>query len=263
MTDRLQAELAMAKHIEQSLLPPPRPNWPGLDVLCYSASAREVGGDFYAYHHFDNPTLAGSGNGADKKFAIAVGDASGKGMPAALLMAVSLASFQSALDQSWQPAKLLAHLDQTIQPYTRTSFQNCAFCYVEITPPAAGDNRAWNLSVANAGCVPPLVRRTGGAVEWIEVGGTPLGIGLGAQDGYTEAGFALQPGDLVILTSDGVIEAMSAAQEMFGFERLEQAVAGGPDSNAEAIVNHLRTSVDSFIGEAEPHDDLTIVVIQV
>jgi serine phosphatase RsbU (regulator of sigma subunit) len=183
-------------------------------------------------------------------------------MPAALLMAVSLASFQSAIDQSLQPAKLLAHLDQAIQPYTRNSFQNCAFCYVEIIPPSDGD-REWMLSVANAGCVPPLVRRADGAVQWIDVGGTPLGIGLGAQDGYTEACLTLQPGDLVILTSDGVIEAMTSAQEMFGFERLEQAVAGGPATNTEAIVAHLQSSVEAFIGQAEPHDDLTIVVIQV
>ena len=245
------------------MLPPPRPDWPGLDVLCYSASAREVGGDFYAYHHFDG--LPGGGNGHEnrQKFALAVGDASGKGMPAALLMAVSLASFQLAIDPQLKPAKLLAHLDEAIQPYTRTGYQNCAFCYLEIMPHSAHESRQWHLRVANAGCVPPLVRRADGQVEWIEIGGTPLGIGLGARDGYHEAGCILHPGDLVILTSDGVIEAMTVAKEMFGFERLEQTIASGPTRSAADMVDHLRRAVDLFIAGAEPHDDLTIVVLQV
>ncbi len=263
LTDRLQAELAMAQHIERSLLPPPRPNWPGLDVLCYSASAREVGGDFYAYHSFDGLPDDGNGHQARPKFALAVGDASGKGMPAALLMAVSLASFQSAIDSRLNPAKLLARLDETIRPYTRTGYQNCAFCYIEIIPDSSPEKRQWRLSVANAGCVPPLLRRASGRVEWIEIGGTPLGIGLGASDGYREECAMLYAGDLVILTSDGVIEAMTAAREMFGFERLEQAIAGGPTQSAEAMVDHLRRAVESFIAGAEPHDDLTIVALQV
>ena len=150
-----------------------------------------------------------------------------------------------------------------IQPYTRTGFQNCAFCYLEIIPPPAATQQLWHLNAANAGCVPPLVRRTDGRVEWIDIGGTPLGIGLGAEYGYREASFTLQPGDLVILTSDGVIEAMTARKEMFGFERLERTVANGPSHNAEAIVEHLRQAVDSFTAGTEPHDDLTIVALQV
>jgi len=86
---------------------------------------------------------------------------------------------------------------------------------------------------------------------------------LGARDGYREACFVLHPGDLVIMTSDGVIEAMTTAREMFGFERLEQAQAGGPTHSAAKMVDHLRLAVESFIAGAEPHDDLTIVALQV
>jgi sigma-B regulation protein RsbU (phosphoserine phosphatase) len=192
-----------------------------------------------------------------------VGDASGKGMPAALLMAVSLASFQSAIDLGLEPAELLAHLDEVIMPYTRTGRQNCVFCYVEVLLSGGGTSDTAMLRAANAGCVPPLIRRQNGAIEWVEVGGMPLGVGLGAEDGYPEATISLRPGDLVILTSDGVIEAMSASKEMFGFERLEEAVATGPTTSAEAMSGHLRAAVASFTGNAEPHDDLTIVVGQV
>ncbi len=245
LTDRLQHELTMARVVQQNLLPPPRPNWSSLDVLCYSIPAREVGGDFYAYYAFGNPSK--------DHFAVAVGDVSGKGMPAALLMAVSLTSLQSSIAEALAPAELLAQLDAAIIPYTRTGLENCALCYAEI--------KDRTLRVANAGCVPPLIRRTNGLVEWVDIGGTPLGVGLGAQDGYVQATLPLAPGDLVILTSDGIVEAMTAAREMFGFERLEQAVATGP-SRAEDMLAYVRAEVLAFVGESELYDDLTIVVLQ-
>ena len=115
----------------------------------------------------------------------------------------------------------------------------------------------------NAGCITPIIRRVDGTVEWVEVGGIPLGVDLGAKFGYQEVSRSLSKGDLVILTSDGVVKAMTAAEEMFGFEQLEQAVASGPQSNAEAMLAHLRTTVEAFVGDTEPHDDLTMVVVQV
>jgi ligand-binding sensor domain-containing protein/serine phosphatase RsbU (regulator of sigma subunit) len=247
LNDRLQHELNMARAIQLNLLPPSRPNWPGLDVLCYSTPAREVGGDFYAYHAFTNPVK--------NYFAVAVGDVSGKGMPAALLMAVGIASFQSNVVKALPPAQLLAQLDESLVPYTRTGLENCALCYIDIH----GDT----LRAANAGCVTPLIRRKNGATEWIEVGGMPLGVGLGAQDGYSEVAVTVAPGDLIVLTSDGVIEAMAPTREIFGFGRLEQAVATGPQHSAEAMLSHLRDTVLDFVAGIEPHDDLTLVVVQV
>jgi serine phosphatase RsbU (regulator of sigma subunit) len=247
LNSRLQHELNMARAIQLNLLPPPRPNWPDVDVLCYSTPAREVGGDFYAYHVFANPSKS--------HFAVAVGDVSGKGMPAALLMAVGIASFQSNVGQGLAPAQLLAQLDDALMPYTRTGLENCALCYIDI--------QGNTLQAANAGCVTPLIRRVGGSIEWMEIGGTPLGVGLGAQDGYSQMTTTVSSGDLVILTSDGVIEAMTASREIFGFERLEQAVATGPETSAEAMLSHLRDAVLHFVDGEEPHDDLTIVVVQV
>jgi len=247
LNDRLQHELNMARAIQLNLLPPPRPDWTGLDVLCYSTPAREVGGDFYAYHAFTNPL--------EDYFAVAVGDVSGKGMPAALLMAVGIASFQSSVVKGLPPAELLAQLDDALVPYTRTGLENCALCYIDIH----GDT----LRAANAGCVTPLIRRGDGPIEWLEIGGTPLGVGLGSQDGYSEITMTVSPGDLIILTSDGVIEAMTSTREIFGFERLEQAVVAGPQTSAEAMLSHLRDTVLDFVDGVEPHDDLTIVVVQV
>lgn len=247
----IQRELDVAHTIQASLLPPPQPDLAGLDVVCYSIPAREVGGDFYTYHAFEDGT-----------YALAVGDISGKGMPAALLMSVSLASLQATIPQLLPPGELLLQLDHTIARYTRTSRQNCALCYLEITPPAPESDQGL-LRAANAGCIPPIVRRVAGQVEWINVGGIPLGVELGAEYGYREVKFELTRGDLVILTSDGVVEAINEREELLGFERLEQAIARGPQTSAEAMLAYLKSEVANFVGQTEPYDDLTIVVAQV
>ncbi|MCB0166190.1 MAG: SpoIIE family protein phosphatase, partial [Anaerolineae bacterium] len=252
-----QRDLALAKDIQQSLLPPSRPDWP-LDIICYSKPAHEMGGDLYAYHHF-----AVESAGAEK-FAVAVGDVSGKGMPAALLMAVTLASFQYTISQHVSPGQLLHRLDQTVEGYTGGTRQNCAMVYVEIrVTPAASQQSTAVMKAANAGCISPIVRRQNNAVEWVEARGMPLGAGMGGYLGYNEVTVSLETGDLVILTSDGVVEAQNAHKEMFGFDRLEAAVAQAPQTTAQAMLTYLIDTVNQFVGDTEPHDDLTIVIVQI
>jgi len=262
VTRRIQEELALARKIQHNLLPSPDPNWPQLDVLCYSASANEVGGDFYLYHSFDNaPAEDADETGASAgRFAIAVGDASGKGMPAALLMAVSIASFQSFIEQDPKPADLLTLLDESLVPYSHSRYQNCALSYAEITLPTT--DRPGRLQAVNAGCIPPIIRRGDGSVERMDVNGLPLGFGLSNIFSYTETNVALNPGDLVILTSDGVVEAMTAGREIFGFEYLEQAIADGSNASTQAMLKHLKNKIAAFVGDTEAHDDLTIVVVK-
>jgi serine phosphatase RsbU (regulator of sigma subunit) len=246
----IHQELDVARDIQASLLPPTHPDWPDLDVVSFSAPTRDVGGDFYAYYARD-----------DEGFALAVGDVSGKGMPAALLMAVSLSSFQAIVPQILSPGELLAHLDWAIAHYTRSTRQNCALCYAQIL--ANREGLGWILKAANAGCIPPLIRRVDSTVEWVDVSGMPLGVGLGSEVGYAEARVILGKGDFVILSSDGLVEAMTATGEIFGFDRLQQAVIAGPSTSAEAMLAHLQAEVANFMGQTEPHDDLTIVVLQV
>lgn len=256
LTNRLQQELILAQKIQQSLLPHDHPLWTGLDLACYNAPAREVGGDFYTYHAFD--TI-----GAAPRFAIAVGDVSGKGMPAALLMAASFTVLQSAMPLATDPRDLLTKLDLALEPYTKTTHQNCALCYAEIIPQSHALDGATIMRVANAGCVVPLICRAQGGVEWADVSGIPLGVGLGAESGYAEATLKLNPKDMVIFTSDGVVEATNAQGVLFGFERLEQAVATGPKTSAAAMLTHLKLEVAAFTGQIEPRDDITILVLQI
>jgi len=271
LNTRLQGEMCVARDIQQGLLPPPTPGWSDLDVICYTQPAREVGGDFYTYYTFDTRLRLNN-----KRYAVAIGDVSGKGMPAALLMTISLASFKNIITQAYSLNKLitdlvskpyslskfLTDLDKDLAFYTGTMQQNCALVYVEITMPNDPQEAA-TLRAVNAGCIMPMIRRGDGTVTWVDVGGVPLGVGLSTQFGYKEKVLNLAPGDLVVLVSDGIVEALNDERELFGFARLEQAVASGPQTSAEAMLEHLKAEVAFFVGQTEPHDDLTMVVMQV
>lgn len=250
----LQQELTLAHDIQNSLLPASEPEWVWPQLVCYSLSALDVGGDWYAYYHtqanqdtFDHQAA---------RLAVAVGDVSGKGMPGALLMAVGVASYRSAVMQNVSPSQLLAHLDNIISSYTSTTNQNCALTCLDITP---NENGA-TVRAANAGCISPLIKRQHGGCEWINVGGLPLGTPLDLS--YEEAVVQLATGEMLILVSDGVVEAFNSEEEMFSFERLEKTVASGPITDANSMMAHLQIEIIEFM-DADPHDDLTIVVVQV
>jgi sigma-B regulation protein RsbU (phosphoserine phosphatase) len=251
MLKRLHSDLVLAHEIQQSLLPAPNPTWPGLEVVCYTQPAFEVGGDFYVYHASSQARVLLN------KYILAVGDVSGKGVAAALLMATSLSQFNASLSLKLTPTARLAYLDKALLPYTRPRRHNCALCYVELV----GLNTVRPLLKAvNAGCIPPYLKHADGSVEGADIGGFALGQGLGLQVGYQEIRRLLSKGDLIILTSDGLVEASNARGEMFGFARLEQALRSGPVSSAAALLEHLKEVLAAHVGEAEPHDDITIVV---
>ena len=254
---RMKDELDLAKDIQQSLLPPcsPIPKWSNIDVMCHTTAAREVGGDFYSHHIFN-----------DNHYVLAIGDVSGKGVSAALLMAASLSQLDSSFSLDLSPTERLAHLDKALLPYTKPRRQNCALCYVEIMTNQAdieSNSNSVKLCVTNAGGISPYIKRQDGSVEWLEVGGMPLGIGLSLEFGYEEIEAILSKNDVVILTSDGIVEAMNANRDIFGFVRLRNAIETAPSTNPQAILNHLLTEVINFTGNTDLHDDLTIIVVQV
>lgn len=244
----MQRELKLAGDIQSNFLPPPRPLWPDIQVICFTTPTKEVGGDFYAYQRLR------------EGYSLAVGDISGKGVPAAMLMGVSMAALQAINPQELPPPDLLSQLDQTLVSYTKHQRQNCAMCYAElklISP------ETYRLRVANAGCVMPIIKRNNNVVEWVEVGGMPLGTGFSRIIPYAYCELTLTRGDMLILTTDGVVEANNAANEMFGFPRLESTLQAAPAMSAEAMLDYLKQTLMDFVGQAEQHDDITIVVAQV
>lgn len=251
-TDRLRSDLALAREIQKGLLPEPAPTWDGLELRCFSRPALEIGGDFYTYKASSNARVLLS------KYVIAVGDVSGKGVSAALLMATALSRFDASLSLRLAAAEVLAHLDRALVPYTKARRQSCALCYVEVV----GVNTLRPvMRTANAGCIPPYVKHADGSVEWIDSSGPPLGLGLGLRSGYQAIAKPLTRGDMVVLTSDGVVEARNPADDLFGFQRLEDAIAAGPSSDTEAMLEHLKAELAAFVGGRDPQDDVTVVVL--
>ncbi len=265
---RMQDELTLAREIQYGLLPLACPNWPHLDVKCFTRPAREIGGDFYAYHDFE----LGIFKTTNPKYAIAVGDVSGKGVSAALLMAASLSQFDASFSQNLTPTERLAYLDKAIATYTKPRKQNCAMCYVEIEVRSKDINEdtltpysllPTSISIVNAGCIPPYIKRVTGAVENPEIGGFALGQELSGATGYQHLDLTLHKGDMVILVSDGVVEAHNTQGGMVGFESMITLIQNAPTSSAEDMLAYLKQAILAFTGNAEQHDDMTIVVARV
>ena len=247
---RMEQELYMAQQIQKSLLPLDVPTVSGLDIAGYSQSAREVGGDFYNFSVFDPQHLG-----------IAVGDVSGKGMQAALMMSLSFGLLSTEVRHSVTPAALMGVMNDELLTHSQYHNMNTALGYITLDKDAANPNSRWHLRAANAGLVAPALRRHYGAVEWLDVKGLPLGAIEGAQ--YSEEHHSLQPGDVLLLSSDGLVEAMNEAGELFGFERLVKSLQQADGQSAQTLLDGLLADVKAFVGNADVHDDLTMVIIMI
>jgi serine phosphatase RsbU (regulator of sigma subunit) len=191
---------------------------------------------------------------------IAIGDVSGKGMQAALMMALSVGLVTTNVRKNMSPAELLSTLNTELEPHMQRNWMNTALSYLTLKrrhTPRPG----WELCVANAGLVAPLVRRSNGALEWLDVRGLPLGMTDEIE--YDEVYDTLSPGDIILLSSDGVIEATNAQGEMYGVDRFVTCVTKISEYSAQAILNLVLKDVQTFVGDSEATDDLTMVVVVV
>jgi serine phosphatase RsbU (regulator of sigma subunit) len=148
------------------------------------------------------------------------------------------------------PSLTLSQIHSVLRPSVGHG-QNAAICLAYLDGPL--------VRVSNAGSVAPIVRR-GDTVKLIEVGGLPLGTPLSHLLPYHEVEEQLDPGDMLILCSDGIVEAKSETGELYGFERFLEAIGRGPIENAQLMLAHLFADVSRFAGEAEMHDDMAMVV---
>ncbi len=282
---RMQDELNLARKIQYGLLPPTQYKDDYLTIICHTMPVNEVGGDFYQYRALGIKRKQEKVSSTNEKpltpycvlptpyscYGIAVGDVSGKGVSAALLMATTLAQLDSHLAHGLSSIEMMMALDKAMMPYTKSRRQNCALCYMEIE--VKGEELGMRneelisdsslLRVVNAGGIPPYIKRTTGEAEEVEIGGFAVGQGLGAEIGYQQVTLNLAKGDLVILTSDGIVEANNKAGEMLGFERLKQIISDCPTTQADGMLVYLKQEILAFTGGAEQHDDMTIVVAQV
>ncbi len=239
----LESRAKIAAEVQLKMLPSQAPVRPEFDIAGQSIPAREVGGDFYNYHQRANGEIA-----------IVIGDVTGKGMPAALLMAVITGMIDSVIPSVSEPAELLTIIASRLRKHTRENGLNAACLAAFFT-----NNE---FCVANAGCIAPVIRRSTGQLEWLDVGGLPMGVEDTAIK-YKQVETQLNAGDWIIFTTDGVVEAQNTPGKIMGFEALETIISTSPTHSAQAMRGHIINQVERYQGPEDLHDDMTVIVVQV
>ncbi len=240
---QLEQQVEIARKVQQDLLPTTKQASRKIEFAAECKPAWGVGGDFY--DTFET---------ADGKVALVLGDVSGKGIPAALLMGVIHGAVRSSTwtENAWHHEESSRRINQLLcERASGERFASLFWSYY--------DAASRRLHYVNAGhCAPLLVKRRGGGVniEALDEGGPVLGL-LGIAR-YHQSVVNVEPGDLLLMFSDGVVEAMNEEGEEFGDERLRAAVLEATAEDATGLHGHVLQAVRRFVGSAAPHDDLTI-----
>jgi predicted ester cyclase len=240
--ERIERELKVARSIQQASLPKEVPELEGWQITPYYRPAREVGGDFYDFFELEGV-----------KVGLAVGDATGKGVPAALAVTASSSMLRAvAQDSSYSPGEVLSRVNETLLARIPPNmFVTCFYCIF--------DSKSSSLSYANAGHDLPYLRRRGGECEELRARGMPLGLMPGM--GYEQKEITLETGDSTLFYSDGLVEAHDPKGEMFGFPRLRGLVAEHGEEGS--LGDFLLEKLYSFVGEGwEQEDDITLLTLR-
>ena len=245
--ERIGTELHMAKRIQEGMLPgifPPFPDRVEFDLFASMDPAKEVGGDFYDFFLIDEDHLA-----------LVMADVSGKGVPGALFMMASKIILQSYAMQGGSPAEILARTNQII--CANNPMQMFVTVWLGILEISTG-----RLTAANAGHeYPALYQRSDGQFSLFK---DRHGFVIGGLEDvrYREYAIDLQPGDKIFVYTDGVPEATAGNKELFGTERMIDALNQGVDDMPRNILLRIRKAVDAFVGDAEQFDDLTMLCLE-
>jgi len=237
---RLEGEIAIARTIQQKLLPPPEAELPGLRILAHFQPVAEIGGDYYDY--FAMP---------DERTAVAVGDVSGHGLPTGLLAAMAKAALTTQIESGLSGSALFARLNDLIHRSTDSrNYMTLALLVCE-----ASTRR---VELTNAGQLAPY-RISNGTVASLSLPSFPLGTSPRTE--FPTATYELHAGDRVVLLTDGLVEAADPAGEPYGFERLEALLRAGSSSDAEALRDAILAAVAAHTAGAPADDDRTLVIV--
>jgi serine phosphatase RsbU (regulator of sigma subunit) len=239
--ERLQRELELCRRIQTEMLPHASLRLGPTEIKGISIPAREVGGDFFNYFELPGGHIA-----------VLVGDVSGKGISAALLMANIQATLRARLPLEPDLARLTAAIDQEIEASTPAGVYVTLF--VGVLDPAGK-----TLRYVNAGHHPQFLIR-GEGIETLSSSGMP--VGLYAGQGYVERTVQLADNDLLFFYTDGTVEVENEQTEMFGAERLEALLRTHRDQGVDGVLERIEESVRRFRGAAEPFDDVTIMALR-
>jgi serine phosphatase RsbU (regulator of sigma subunit) len=246
--ETLKTELKLAHDVQVSLMPKDHPQVQGLDVAGMSVPAQEVGGDFYDYSCL---------GGVDSRFGIPVFDVSGKGMQAAMSAVFTSGAFASEAKQSSSPAEILTRLNRSVCSHSRRG-HFVAFLLAVI------DQQTRSLAFANAGQTRPILK-SNGTVQSLDSIGVHFPLGMKEDSVYEERTIQLQPGDTLLLLTDGFTDAMNGREEMFGTDRLERVLKDPrlDGLSAQQMMDFIAGEVRAHVGNAPQHDDMTMVVVKV
>jgi len=238
--DRKEREMGMAREVQLQFLPQRLPELPGYRFFHHYQAAQEIGGDYFGY-----VPLSGG------RLAVAVADVSGKGVPAALLMARLCAETRTCLYAVETLSDALSRLNTELEPVLSGRFVTMALCVI--------DPQKHEITVANAGHLAPLLRRAA-TREVVELGTEAKGLPLGfdSDSPYGQFSTKLEPGDVVLMHTDGVTDAQNASGEFYGHARLRDMLAHGP-ADVELLGDVLLQHVNLFVQGQPQNDDLCVV----
>jgi len=238
--ERIEQEMRVAQVIQHNFLPREPPDVPGWEFAAHYQPAREVGGDFYDFIPLPSGALG-----------IAVGDVTDKGVPAAMMMASTRSVLRAAAPRLVSPGEVMERVNEVLCPdMPPKMFVTCLY---GVLNPETGQ-----LRFANAGHDLPYVKTAEGVVE-LRARGMPLGLMPGMH--YEEKQATLEPGDSVLLHSDGIVEAHDPGRDMFGFSRLKETMADAPPG--QELIDRVLGDLEVFMGSgAVQEDDITMVTLR-
>jgi len=236
---RLVKDMEFARTVQESFLPQKAPEVQGYRFSAHYTPALEVGGDFYDFIHLDK-NLTG----------IVIGDVSGKGVSAALYMAKMGSDMRTLAFTERSPVEALAKLNDLLAERSRRGMF-ATLLYIEL------DSRSGKLIISNAGHLPPIIKKADGSLMSLaKAGGAPLGMLPGMK--FSQETVRLERGETVILYTDGIVEAMNAKEELYGYARFEALLRESP-VDPGMLKTAIIEDVNRFTGLSPQHDDMTLV----
>lgn len=243
----MDSELQNAREVQRILLPQEEPVISGFRISGTNLPARVISGDYYDYLDL-----------GDNKFGIAIADVSGKGVPAGLLMAMCRSSLRSVAPHAKSPSKILSAVNRQLFPDIREDmFISMAFCIL--------DETSGKMTIARAGHDPALLyRKKTGQVELLRSPGLALGVDEGDvfERVTKDQEVMLEPGDCVLLHTDGVREALGADEEEFGMDRMSDCFKSAAPLGSAAILQQMQEELKDFTNAGPQMDDITLVAIE-
>ena len=238
---RLERELKLAREVQNSLLPDTLPTIPGFSLAADWRSALEMAGDFYDI--FSLP---------ERRWGIIIADVSDKGAAAAMYMAMTRSLIRMSAAQFSSPAETLNDVNHQLLAHSSSNMFVTVFY-------AVLDEESGEITYANAGHNPPLLRQASGEIK--ELTRTGMALGLMENTILKDGIISLESGDLLVIYTDGVTEAFNSGNEQYGASRLIESVTSAPASDAKHQLDHLSSHLAAFIQDAAPFDDITFFTL--